>query len=161
MTEANKLLLGLGNSLRGNDAIGFYVLDYVVQQDKCPPEVIVEKSHASGISLLSYLFQFNKIVIVDAIQIQYPTAARFWKIRAHDFECFRGSLRTSHGYSLRSLIELGEKIGWSPKKDIRLFLIGIPSLPVLSFDCNESISESLKQIIPSISSEIIRELNLI
>ena len=158
MKQPDRLLLGLGNSLRGDDAVGFYVLDYILQQKRFGPEVVMEKSHASGIALLSYLFRFHKIIVVDSIQRPHPQGEAFWKVRAQDLRACHGSLRSSHGYSLRALIDLGEKIGWNQPKEILLFLVNIPVLPEVRFDCNESISEPLKQVIPSVSRAVLQEL---
>ena len=65
------LILCLGNDLRADDAVGWKVADRL--ESAPPPGAIVRKSALSGMYLLDELIDFDRVIVVDAVQTRAGT----------------------------------------------------------------------------------------
>jgi hydrogenase maturation protease len=66
------LLLGLGNLLLGDDAVGIRALEQLTSQYRLPPEVRPLDGGTLGLELLTYLERASALLILDAVQSGRP-----------------------------------------------------------------------------------------
>ena len=70
MSEAVRFrigLLGLGNLMRTDDAVGMLTLRSLAEDDRLPPEVLVIEGGALGLDLLDSLRDVSHLLAIDAV----------------------------------------------------------------------------------------------
>ena len=152
------LLLGLGNDLRGDDAIGLHVVDYVRSLNICSTDVSIERTLVSGIHLLSYFPNYEKVCIVDSVQVKDEEIGKFWELSPEELKRCDFSMRVTHGIGIHSLLDILRMIGYENPREVKLFLIGIKKMNDYYYECLDNISSSLRNIVPCVGQQIVREI---
>ncbi len=118
MCEAGVLLVGVGNPLRGDDAVGLELVRLVAARAARGLATICEHS-GEPIDLIARMESFRAVVIADAQHSGGPPGS----IRRFDLshEALPGELRTStstHAISLAEALELARALGRLPERVI-------------------------------------------
>ena len=149
------LLLGLGNDLRGDDAVGLHVVDHIRSLNIKSTDVDIESTLASGIHLLSYFPNYERVCIVDSVQVVDDQIGRLWKVSPEELKRCQFSMRVTHGIGIHSLLDIVRMIGYENPREVMLFLIGIKKMDDYYYDCKDSISPLFHVMVPEISKEIV------
>lgn len=149
------LLLGLGNDLRGDDAVGLHVVDHIRSLNMPSKEVNIERTLASGIHLLSFFPEYERVCIVDSVQVEDAQIGKLWKVSPEELKRCQFSMRVTHGIGIHSLLDIVKQIGYENPREVLLFLIGIKKMDEYCYDCKDSISQFLTDKIPEFSKEIV------
>jgi len=155
----NTLILGLGNDLRGDDAIGFKIVDYIEQQKQYPGNISIANLPAAGLNLISYVSRYERVFIVDSVEVSDKQVGSFWKLDPLELAKIDLPVRISHGVGIHTVLDVTQRIGFSNPRQVKFFLVGIRrEKNIYTPYISEEISTELKEKIPFISQEIIKEL---
>jgi hydrogenase maturation protease len=101
------LVLGVGNPILSDDGVGIHVARELRQRRL--PGVYVEELAASGLELLDVVLDYDKIIIVDAIQTTGGIPGDIYVLEEKDFEkSVHGS--SPHGVNIATALALGRKV---------------------------------------------------
>lgn len=122
----NIFVIGLGQSLRGDDAVGLAAVRR--WQEKYPgtanrPGLHTETSELPGLSLLDLLEEAQAAVIVDAVH----SSARPGTLHClgpDDLSAFTTDTSSAHGWGVAETLQLGQKL-FPTLASCRITLIGI------------------------------------
>ncbi|HLC02205.1 MAG TPA: hydrogenase maturation protease [Anaerolineales bacterium] len=147
------LVLGLGNPLLRDDAVGLHVARRLRPLLRGRPGVEVDEDYRGGLRLMERLIGFDKAVIVDAI----CTGARPGTVHrlAPDGIPTQHSA-SAHDANLRTALDLGRQAGARLPADDGITLIGIEACDVLLFE--ESLTPEVEAAIPRAVRMILDEL---
>lgn len=113
-------VLGVGNTLKGDDGIGV-VLVNELKEGEFPPEVEFHEVGTSGMNILHYLEGLDQAVIVDALRSGGdPGDSIFFRPEEVDSDI---TVRSSHDANLLEAIELSKTIGERPEKIVIMGVI--------------------------------------
>jgi hydrogenase maturation protease len=145
------LILGMGNTLYGDDGLGVRVAEELTHQ-KLPPGVAVEIAAVSGIDLVLRMDGWERVIIIDAVQMgEKPGAWR--RFRAEDVRYFAGGQGLSlHETGVAQALELAEALGKLPK-EVLIYGVEPERLQI-----SEELSPSVQAVIPEITQHILGEL---
>lgn len=149
------LVLGIGQSLRGDDAAG---LEVVRQwRERFPetadrPEVRVEASELPGLALLDLLGEVEAAVIVDAVQSAHPPGT-VHRLTEEELQSFTSDAKSAHGWGLAETLKLGVQLMNSRP---RIRVIGITAR---KFDMGTEMSDAVRGAIPDICKAVEDEVN--
>lgn len=102
-----RLVLGVGNPILSDDGVGIHVARALKARNL--PDVEVEELPASGLELLDMVLDFDKVVIVDAIQTSGGIPGQIHTLEEADFErAVHGS--SPHGINIATALAMGRKI---------------------------------------------------
>jgi len=102
-----RLVLGVGNPILSDDGVGIHVARAMKARNL--PGVEVEELPASGLELLDMVLDFDKVVIVDAIQTRGGTPGQVHILEEADFErAVHGS--SPHGINIATALAMGRKV---------------------------------------------------
>jgi hydrogenase maturation protease len=110
--DAGTVVLGLGNPILSDDAVGLRVaaaLDELMREDPIPG-VRVECSTRAGFELIDLLAGASHAIIVDCMEVPFPVAGR---VRQLDLADVGGSARLvgAHDITVSVAFELAERLG--------------------------------------------------
>ena len=104
--ELRSLVLGLGNDLLCDDGVGLVVAREA--RKLLPPTIDVVESGEAGLALLEFLADYDKAVIVDAIQLGAPPGT----VHLLSRDAFgRVVAPSAHYAGLAEVFSLGTQIG--------------------------------------------------
>ena len=104
--NSRTLLLGIGNPIRTDDAIGILVAREISKMGL--PNVDVEEIAASGIEVMELMLDHEKVVIVDAIIRPDRGPGEIMKLEEKDFS-HTAHGASPHGVNLSTAIALGRQ----------------------------------------------------
>lgn len=101
------LVLGVGNPILSDDGVGIHVAREL--RKKKLPGVEVEELAASGLELLDVVLDYDKVIIIDAIQTTNGIPGSIYILDEKDFEkSVHGS--SPHGVNIATALALGRKV---------------------------------------------------
>jgi hydrogenase maturation protease len=120
----NILILGIGQSLRGDDAAGLEAVKlWQAQHPDSAVQVKVELSELPGLVLLDLLEGMDAAILVDAVQTSAPTGTVI-RLGPHELAGFTPEAGSAHGWGVAETLQLGRSL-YPSLADCRISLIGI------------------------------------
>ncbi len=148
------LVLGIGNTIRGDDAVGIFAVRAFKKENKAA-FVDVKETQEAGLNLLGFLTGYKKAVIVDSIVTAKGKPGDIHRLTKSQL-CGASSLYSSHQIGLATLIKLCKRLKIDLPKDVILYAVEIEQQ--YSFSEN-SLSSILEKRITKVVSLIQEEVN--
>ncbi len=117
------LVLGIGNTIRGDDAVGIFVVRAFKKQN-IAAFVDVKETHEAGLNLLGFLTGYQKAVIVDSIVTAKGKPGDIYRFTKRELHGAK-SLYSSHQIGLATLIKLGKRLKIELPKDLIFYAVEI------------------------------------
>jgi hydrogenase maturation protease len=117
------LVLGLGNTLLGDDGVGVHVVRHLANAPDTPPGLRPLDGGTLGFRLLAALMDSDAVIVVDAARLGDPagTICLLDQLTLAD-HVGRGGRMSAHEAGLVDLLTLARIAGWAPT---HLALVGI------------------------------------
>ena len=145
-------LMGVGNVLLGDDALGPYVLEWLRARWEFPAEVTLLDAGTPGLDLTFFLDGFDALVVVDAAKGPGPAGeVRFWR-RPALLAAPLPIVTSPHEPTLREALLRLELLGRGPKD---VLLVGAVAGHVST---GSGLSAPVRNAVPEIERVILREL---
>jgi hydrogenase maturation protease len=146
----NILVLGIGQSLRGDDAAGLEAVR--LWQEMYPQtaeRVRVEVSELPGLGLLDLLTDADAAILVDAVQAASPVGTLI-RVGPEELASFTPDAQSAHGWGVAETLQLGRSL-YPNLIQVRVTLIGIVGENFaigagLSSPVREALAEAVKRI---------------
>lgn len=148
----NTLVLGLGNPILTDDAVGFAVVEEIRKRlDR--DDVTVSEASVGGLSLLELVVGYDRVIIIDAIQTGESEPGAIHPLSADDF---RGSRRaaSAHDASFATALELGRQLGMAIPKEI--VIVGIEAADVDTF--GEELTPAVAAAVPKVVELVFQQV---
>ncbi len=146
------VIIGIGSLLRGDDVVGIRVAE-ALEREVLDTDVKVVTTTAAGFALLDLLTGFERAFIIDAIQTRQGKPGDVYRLGLGNLPAPLHSF-TVHDVSLKSALELGQKMGLSLPGDIVIFAIEVADITPLREGCTPEVERA----IPKAVSLVLKEL---
>jgi hydrogenase maturation protease len=145
-------LMGVGNVLLGDDALGPYVLEWLRARWEFPAEVTLLDAGTPGLDLTLFLDGFDALIVADAVKGPGPAGeVRSWR-RPALLAAPLPIVMSPHEPTLREALLRLELLGRGPKD---VLLVGAVPARV---SAGTGLSEAVSRAVPEIEQVILREL---
>jgi len=148
-----RLILGIGNTIMGDDGGGIYVARMIEDRTKSRADLQVKELGVSGFKLIEEILGYDEVIIVDSYASEHTDAGRIREFNPEDFE---DTLHASspHGANFATALELYRSLQPDriPRR-IRIFTIDIH--PTDTF--GESLSDRVREAALKLAEMIVRE----
>jgi hydrogenase maturation protease len=143
MEVMNILVLGIGQSLRGDDAAGLETVRLWQQRyPQSTSRVRLETNELPGLELLDLLVGMDAAVIVDAVQSKDP-AGTVMRFGPEELASFKPEAGFAHGWGAAETLQLGVSL-YPGLANCRLTLIGIVGS---QFDMGAGLSLEVRKVL--------------
>ncbi len=153
--SCDTLILGVGNVLLGDDALGVRVVESLRGRENLPPGVTIIDGGTDGLGLIPVISQYRRVICVDAVLIDaQPGTLR--RLTWGDFQVVAQSAPLSlHQSDLGSALQLAEALGCLPPG---LVIFGVQP-ESMEWDCplSPAVERALPGVIEAVLTEIRRE----
>jgi hydrogenase maturation protease len=140
------IVIGIGNSLMGDEGLGVHTARWLAENQYLPPEVEVLDGGTGGFHLMGHFQNYERVILVDAAA-DGKTPGTITQLEPRFSSDYPTTL-TAHDIGLKDLIDALYLVDGRP--EIVLFTVSI-SLPVsLSVD----LSEEIEACVPRVAARI-------
>jgi hydrogenase maturation protease len=149
-----RLVLGIGNTIMGDDGVGIYVARIVKDRLQSRTELDVKELGVSGLKLVEEILGYEEAIIVDSYSSPDSDPGR---VREFDSGQFQDTLHPSspHETNFATALQLYSRLtpGRIPRK-IRIFTVDIHAAQTFTEDLSPPIREAASRLAESIIREI-------
>lgn len=148
-TGPNTRLLGLGNDILADDAFGILVAREV--EGLGLPGLEVVTSAESGLALLDYVQDVERLIVVDTIQTGRAEPGTISIVREEDFAGARGG--SPHFIGLFETLALARELGLAAPSEVTIFAVEAADCFTLGGPMHPAVSAALPRVV-----DLVREL---
>lgn len=135
------LVLGLGNDILTDDAVGLLVARAVGAQLGDEPAVTVRETTEMGLALLDEIADFDALILVDAVQTERVSPG-------HIHECDIAELpqvtaSSPHFVGVAETLNLGRRLGLAVPRRVRVIAIEVADPFTLGTQPTEPVQEAV------------------
>jgi hydrogenase maturation protease len=146
------LVLGLGNELAGDDAVGLLVARAV--RDEVADVADVVESSASGMALIEVLAGYDRVIVVDAIRTgRDPPGTITEMTLAHVGRVVAPSL---HHAGLPELAAVAERLGLRFPAETRVLAVEVVDPYTLGAGLSEPVADAVAELLRRVRERIER-----
>ena len=142
------LLLGLGNDILTDDAIGLHVVRQFQPQLAGYPAIDVRETTEMGLALLDYMTGYRAVVIVDSIQTGRAAPGFLHEVDAASLKQLSGP--TPHFLGVSETLALGRQLDLPMPKVVRIFAVEVQD----PFTLSTQMSPALQAVLPALVERI-------
>ncbi|OPZ24220.1 MAG: hydrogenase 1 maturation protease [Lentisphaerae bacterium ADurb.BinA184] len=150
---ARTLILALGNPILSDDAAGWEIADRLRPRLHGRCDIVIEKESSASLDLIPRLGGFDRLLILDAIQLGQAPPGTLYRFTLEDFA---STIRYSsaHDLNFASAFALGRQMGYAIPADIRIYAVEVVELRRFAEGCTPPV----RNAIPGIADAIVRDL---
>lgn len=151
--KGSTLILGIGNSLRGDDGLGVSAAN-MLKGFTLPDRVEVQEIGTPGIDLISYFQGRRQVILIDAVKMgRKPGEWRCFK--PDDVKLFTyGQFDSTHGMDIPYALEIAEALDLLPDE---LLIYGMePKEITLDEDLSNDVKAALPQMLDDILNLVLK-----
>ncbi|MFQ6084028.1 MAG: hydrogenase maturation protease [Candidatus Aminicenantia bacterium] len=148
------LVLGLGNTLFGDDGVGIHTVRKLKQEavsrkaEDLLSGIDLAETSVSGLALLDIVTGYDRLILIDTIKKENPEPG---KIRLFDIKDLRHIPGPSpHYVSFPQIFSLGKKAGLKMPSIVKIIAIEAKNI----YNLEEGLSVKVERAIPRVIDEI-------
>ena len=146
-------MIGIGQSLRGDDAVGLEVIRQ--WREKFPetasrPEVQSEACELPGLTLLDMLNEVDTRILVDAVQGSNPGLIHC--LSEEELAAFTSDSKSAHGWGVAETLRLRKKLT-DTKTNVRIIGIEVEQTEI-GVGLSKVVEEALPKVCEALEAEI-------
>jgi hydrogenase maturation protease len=147
------LVLGLGNPLISDDAVGLRVVERLKPLLADRGDVEVAEDYWGGLRLMEQMIGFDRAIVVDAVQSGAPPGT-IHTLTPDGVPTQRSA--SAHDVNLATALEFGRRAGARLPENARIQIVAIEAADVLTF--NERCTPAVEAAIPHAVEAVLRAL---
>jgi len=144
------LILGMGNPIASDDAVGLLVIDRLRDTIQ-HPDIVTKKTERGGLTIIDLMQDFDVAIVVDSIKTGHHPPGSIIHFKVEEFD-FTPRSAAVHDVSFFQAIELGRKMGFSMPEQIEIISIEIVNNSVVSEDLTPVVKAAIKPTVGKIKS---------
>lgn len=145
------LVVGLGNPILGDDAVGLRVAQAL--KDRVAPGIEVVEASIAGLDFLELLSGVDRAIIIDAIQTEGGRPGEIYRLEPGSFRATRHAT-TPHDVNFATALELGRRLSLPIPKSIVIFGIEACQVDTLSEECTPEVEEAVPRCVEMVIKEL-------
>jgi len=145
------VVLGLGNLIRSDDAVGLFALRQLEREPKLPANVVLVEGGTKGLELLPYICDAVRLLVLDAVDIG-AVPGTVCRAAGQDLRTLPGNGMV-HELALSDMLNALRMMGREPAETV---LLGVqPS----TIDLGTVLSTPVQQALPTLVEAALIELS--
>jgi hydrogenase maturation protease len=148
------LLLGLGNDILTDDAIGLRVVRQLQSEFAGDAAIDVRETTEMGLALLDFMTGYSAVIIVDAIQTGQAAVGFVHELDPSSLRQLTGG--TPHFLGVGDTLALGRQLGLVMPEQVRIFAVEVEDPFTLGTNLTPALNVALPSIVSSIRAAAIR-----
>lgn len=145
------LVLGLGNYLLTDDAIGLEVVRRVRAWLDSAEPIAVEETVEMGVALLDHMAGYHAVVLVDAVQTGRMAPGFVHELAAEQLSVLPGA--SPHFLGVGEVLALGRVLGYAMPERVEIFAIEVSD----PFTMGTQMTEALAAVVEPVAQRVLAQ----
>jgi hydrogenase maturation protease len=141
-------VLGLGNDILTDDAVGLHVVHELQRELAGHPTIDCRETTEMGLALLDFITGYRAVAIVDSIQTGKEAPGFLHELNDAVFNQMTG--RTPHFVGVSETLALGKQLGLAMPEHVRIYAIEVED----PFTMGTALTPALQAALPGIVARI-------
>lgn len=151
--QPHLLVLGLGNTLCGDDGLGAEAVDLLLARYDVSDDVRVLDGGTLGLSLLPYLEEARDAILVDAVRLDTEPGT-FVRLEGDEVPPVVAARLSPHQIGVADLLDAAR---WLDRYPSHLILLGlVPATLELRLGQSDAVQRRLSELVDRVADEILR-----
>lgn len=150
------IVLGLGNTIMGDDGIGIYVARILSGRFDEASGVKVDETPLAGMNLLRILEGYDRAVLVDAIRTSDCVPGKLHKLDIEDFSSTRQFV-SPHWTNVYTAMYMAKKYDFDVPAKITVFAVEIDEQNEVTEECSPAIESRKMDIAEEIYQYVLKD----
>jgi hydrogenase maturation protease len=150
------LVLGIGNSILGDDGVGVHVAREVGARvnDK---NVDVRDVGVDGLNLFDFILGYDRLVVIDAILTERAEVGEVYRLKAERVIDPSRSAISSHHFDLGTTLDIGKRLFPNQiPEEVVVYAVGTEEAACIS----EQMSPRVERAVPKAVSLVLEEIGV-
>jgi hydrogenase maturation protease len=150
------LLLGMGNPILSDDAVGVRLARHFGKELRGVPGLtVIDECSVGGLNLLDVVAGFDRLIVVDSIRTAGGKPGKWHRFPGDALDDTM-HLNNVHDANFATALELGRRMGVAlpPRDQIHIFAVEVKD----NITFREGLTRPLERAYPRYSEEILREI---
>ena len=148
------LLLGLGNDILSDDAVGLRVAAEIRERFAGREKITVLESTEMGLALLDLIVGFDTLVIVDAVQTEKVPVGFVHEIDAAELRAL--PTVSPHFLGISEMLALGSKLGLAMPRRVSIFAVEVGDPLTVGTALTPALQNAFNRIVDRIAQALAR-----
>lgn len=156
----NTLVIGVGNSIRGDDAIGLLAVRALRERGRLEAGVALVELEASLGMLIDQLEGWDRLIVLDAVEGAPESAGRLHRYSLDELRGLDGGTGArapayaTHQVGLERLLAMADELGLQRPADVRVCAVEIPPQTGFAVSLSCAVREALPGLVDAARREI-------
>jgi hydrogenase maturation protease len=146
------LILGLGNDILTDDAIGLFVVRELRPRLAAHRSIDIRETTEMGLALLDFITGYRTVVIVDSIQTGTASPGFLHELDAPALNQLTG--RTPHFVGVSETLALGRRLGLAMPERVKIFAIEVEDPLTLGTTLTPTLQLAMPGIVQRIAAAL-------
>jgi len=150
------LVLGIGNSILGDDGVGVHVAQELARIIK-DENIDVRDVSVDGLNLFDFIIGYDKLVVIDAIVTDGGEIGEIYRLKP-EYVCDPSrSAISPHHFNLATTIEIGKRLFPNEMpEEVIVFAVGTLEVAQVT----EEMTEKVKKAVPRAVNLVLEDIGL-
>jgi hydrogenase maturation protease len=150
--DSSVLVLGLGNDILTDDAVGLVIAREMRRRFADHPEVAVVDSCEMGLSLLDFIAGHRDLIVVDSVQSGRASPGHLHEVGEEDIKTLPGM--SPHFLGVGEILALGRLLGLPMPGRVKLFAVEVADPFTLGTNLSETVALALPEILERVTARV-------
>ena len=146
------LVVGLGNDLLGDDAVGILAAQKLARELSAKVDVIETSLH--GLALLDLFVGYNRLIIIDAISTGELSPGDVIELNPRDFRAIPGP--SPHYTGLPELITIASQLQLEFPEEIKIIAVEVANPHTVGRKLSDPVASALSEVIRRVKEQLHR-----
>ncbi len=151
MNNTQTLVLGIGNTIRGDDGVGIHLARKLKQI--LPKRYKIKELATAGLDLMEEIAGYSKVILIDAIQTPSGEPGCVYHLSLQNFKS-SCNLSSTHTLNIKQVLELGKKLMGEEMPQVEILAVEAKRLDEFSERLTPALEEQFDGIVNKIRGEI-------
>lgn len=138
------LVIGFGNTLRGDDGMGILAIRALRAMGNYGPHVSFLEMEAAMINVLDHLEGIDRLLIVDTIALPGVPPGQIRRMSLDELDHAKSQAVSTHQFGLTRVLNLAESLGYTQRRSVTICALAIEP----PTDFSEHLSAMAMNLIP-------------
>jgi hydrogenase maturation protease len=143
-SQAAILILGLGNDILTDDAVGLHVVRELRERLAGEPDIAVEETCEMGLALLDFFMDRRVVILVDSIQTGRVPPGTIHELEGTELKQLTG--RTPHFLGVGETLALGRHLGLAMPEDVKIFAVEVQDPLTLGTEMTDVVRRAVPEV---------------
>ena len=148
------LILGLGNDILTDDAVGLVAARQLAVRFAEDPFVHVRETMEMGLALLDYIVGYDRVILLDAIRTGRAVPGSIHKLDDEELQSIQGP--TPHFLGVGETLALGRQLGLAMPERVTILAVEIEDPFTLGTEMTSAVREAVPELVRCAAAMAVR-----